>query len=82
MKKGTSKSGSHISMSKGLVPVLLYAAFAMNRISKLMTGKNILEAIERKHPLVNIAELSFSLLFSLETVYSKLSYQYLPVDNI
>jgi len=63
MKKGMSKLGLCISMSKVLVLVLLYTAFTMNRISELITGKNILKAIERRHPLANIIKLSFSLLF-------------------
>ena len=63
MKKGTSKSGSYISMSKGSVPVLSYTAFTLNKISKLITGENILEVIERRHPLINTTGLSFSLLF-------------------
>ena len=81
MKKGTSKSDFCMSMSKKSTPILLHAAFAMSRISELMTGENILEAIEKRHLLVNIIELSFSLLFLLEAVNSKLGYHHLLVNN-
>ena len=82
MKKDTSKSASYISISKESTPILLYAAFAMNRISELITRENILEAIEKRHPLVNMVGLSFSLFFLLEAVYSKLGYHHLLIDNM
>ena len=82
MKKGTSKLGSYISISKGLTPIVSYTAFTMNRISELITRENILEVIEEKYSLVNKARLFFSLLFLLEVVYSKLGYLRLPIDNI
>ena len=81
MKKGAYKSGSHVRMSKGSKLILSCSAHSINLMSKLLSGLIMLSEINERFPLVNMAGISFVILFSVEMIHIRLYYFRIPVDN-
>ena len=63
MKKDTSKPGSYARVAKDSALILSYALNAINLISDLIPGVNMLSEINERFPLVNVAEIYFAMSF-------------------
>ena len=81
MKKSASKLGSHVRVEKCSTKMISFASHDINLMDEFISGENTLSEINERVPLVNMARISFGMLFSVEIVCIRFYYVRLPVDN-
>ena len=79
MRDSSSTGGGYIQAMTGSTQMICCAVHDMNIICTWLVGKSFLEVINEVHPLVNLIEISFGLLYCAPETYSQLDYHILPV---